>query len=139
MTASNETETANQVRLRDAYQNFNLRNIDLVLQSLHPNVEWANGMEGGHVHGREAVRAYWTRQWESFDPYVEPLEMEPAEDQSIVVKVHQVVRDKSGKVLIDTLVRHAYQFEDGLIARMDILNSGADKDETDREWTSQFQ
>lgn len=139
MTASNETETANQVRLRDAYQNFNLRNIDLVLQSLHPNVEWANGMEGGHVHGREAVRAYWTRQWQSLDPHVEPLKMESAEDQSIVVKVHQVVRDKSGEVLIDTVVRHAYRFEDGLIVRMDILNSGPDKDETDRAWTSQSQ
>ena len=139
MTASNETETANKVRLRDAYQNFNLRNIDLVLQSLHPNVEWANGMEGGHVHGREAVRAYWTRQWESLDPHVEPLKMESAENQSIVVKVHQVVRDKSGKLLIDTVVHHAYQFEDGLIARMDILNSGPDKDEPDRVGTSQFQ
>ena len=122
MTTSRQTESAEEQLLKAAYQDFNLREIDQVLASLHPNVDWANGMEGGHVHGREAVRAYWTRQWQTLDPHVEPTSMESGEG-GIVVKVHQVVRDKSGKVLIDTVVHHAYQFEDGLISRMDILNS----------------
>ena len=122
MTTSRQTESAEEQLLKAAYQDFNLREIDQVLASLHPNVEWANGMEGGHVHGREAVRAYWTRQWQTLDPHVEPMSMKPAEG-GIVVKVHQVVRDKSGNVLIDTIVHHAYQFEDGMISRMDILDS----------------
>jgi ketosteroid isomerase-like protein len=44
--------------LRHVYQRFNARDIDAVLAALHSEVMWANGMEGGHVVGREAVRSY---------------------------------------------------------------------------------
>ena len=138
MDISRETESTEELLLKAAYHNFNLRKVDQVLATLHPNVEWANGMEGGHVHGREAVRAYWTRQWETYDPQVEPLSMKPAKG-GIVVEVHQVVRDKPGKVLIDTAVHHAFQFKDGLISRMDILDSGREQNETNSAWTSQIQ
>ena len=127
MTTNREIVSAEEQLLKAAYQDFNLREIGQVLASLHPNVDWANGMEGGYVHGREAVRAYWTRQWETYDPYVEPLSMKPVEG-GIDVKVHQVVRDKSGKVLLDRVVHHAYQFEDGLISRMDIIGFGPGKE-----------
>jgi ketosteroid isomerase-like protein len=49
--------------LKNIYQGFNARDVDRVLGVLAEDVVWANGMDGGHVHGREAVRAYWTRQW----------------------------------------------------------------------------
>jgi hypothetical protein len=32
-----------------------------VLAHLAEDVDWANGMDG--VHGREAVRDYWRKQW----------------------------------------------------------------------------
>jgi len=28
---------------------------------MRPDVIWANGMEGRHVHGRDEVRSYWKR------------------------------------------------------------------------------
>ena len=28
---------------------------------MRPDVKWANGLEGGFVYGRNAVREYWTR------------------------------------------------------------------------------
>jgi ketosteroid isomerase-like protein len=49
--------------LKRIYDCFNARDIDGVLPVLADDVAWANGMDGGHVYGREAVRAYWTRQW----------------------------------------------------------------------------
>ena len=58
--------------LKRMYDRFNARDIDDVLAALADNVAWANGMEGGHVHGREAVREYWTRQWAIVSPHVEP-------------------------------------------------------------------
>jgi len=106
--------------LRDAYRDFNARHIDAVLARMHPDVEWANGMEGGHVHGREAVRAYWTRQFGVIDPHVEPLAIEPDGAGRLVVEVHQVARDLAGNVLIDTIVHHVYRIRNGLIERMDI-------------------
>jgi hypothetical protein len=36
--------------LRRVYGLFNGRKIESVLAAMHPEVVWANGMEGGHVH-----------------------------------------------------------------------------------------
>ena len=108
--------------LRCAYRDFNARNIDAVLSRMHPEVEWANGMEGGHVHGKDEVRAYWTRQLSTLDPHVEPFASSPTNTADLVVEVHQVVHDQKGNLLLDTTVYHTYQFRDGLIARMDIAH-----------------
>jgi hypothetical protein len=111
--------------LRLAYRDFNARNIDAVISRMHHEVIWANGMEGGYVHGREEVRAYWTRQFTTVNPHVDPVRIEPGDDGSWTVEVHQVVYDVKGNLLIDTTVYHTYQFRDGLIARMDIANHPA--------------
>ena len=42
--------------LKRIYDRFNARDIDGVLEVLADDVAWANGMDGGHVHGHEAVR-----------------------------------------------------------------------------------
>ena len=103
-----------------AYREFNARAIDAVLARMHPDVVWPNGMEGGYVYGVEGVREYWTRQWQTLDPTVEPITIAEDENGRWVVDVHQVVRDRDGKLLLDTTVRHAYRIENGLIVRMDI-------------------
>jgi SnoaL-like protein len=112
---SNEREL-----LEGAYRDFNARRMDEVLACMTPDVEWANGMEGGHVHGHEGVRDYWTRQWAVLDPHVDPVEITPDEAGRWLVKVHQVVHDREGKLLADRMVVHAYRLQDSLIARMDI-------------------
>jgi len=106
--------------LRKAYQSFNARDIDGALATMQPDVEWPNGMEGGMVHGHTGVREYWTRQWGLLDPHVEPVTFNSDEAARIVVGVHQVVRDLSGKVLMDRMVEHVYSVEGGLIRRMEI-------------------
>jgi len=106
--------------LAKAYEDFNARRLDAVLAAMHPDVEWANGMEGGHVHGTEGVRAYWTRQWAMIDPHVEPIRIDPDERGRWIVEVHQVVRDLEGKLIVDKTVHHAYRIRGGLIERMDI-------------------
>lgn len=72
--------------LRVMYDRFNARDIDGVLGALTDDVAWANGMEGGHVHGREGVREYWTRQWAIVSPHVEPVSFDRDPDGSIVVE-----------------------------------------------------
>ena len=106
--------------LRAAYAAFNRRDIDAALAAMHPEVEWANGMEGGTVHGRLAVREYWTRQWSVVDPRVEPLSFEEDGTGRVLVKSHQVVRDLRGTVIADRTVCHTYAFEDDLIRSMEI-------------------
>jgi hypothetical protein len=102
------------------YEAFNARQIDAVLEQLAPDVDWPNGMDGGRVHGRSAVREYWLRQWGLIDPTVTPRRITADETGRIVVDVHQVVRDLSGQVLADRMVQHVYVIRGGLIQRMDI-------------------
>lgn len=100
------------------YVNFNARAIDAVLASMHPDVDWPNGMEGGRVHGHDGIRDYWIRQWSLLDPHVEPIGFSSSEQDRITVSVHQVVRDLDGKVLVDQMVEHTYHVEEGLIRSM---------------------
>ena len=107
-------------QLKNIYRDFNARRMDAVLATMDENVTWANGMEGGHVHGREEVRAYWTRQWAILSPNVEPVDFAEDPDGKVTVEVHQVVHDLEGKLVMDEMVGHVFQFEDGLIKRFDI-------------------
>jgi hypothetical protein len=102
------------------YDAFNRRDIAPILNVMHPEVEWPNGMEGGWVSGREGVRAYWTRQWSIVNPRVYPVRFGADENGRIVTNVHQIVCDLAGKVLLDRIVQHVYFISDGLIRRMDI-------------------
>lgn len=110
--------------MRDAlaavYAAFNRRDVEAVLALLRPDVDWPNGMEGGRVHGHDAVRAYWRRQWGLMDPRVEPVRLENDDAGHTVVQVHQVIRDLSGNLIKDEIVLHIYSFRDGLIERMNI-------------------
>jgi hypothetical protein len=95
-----------------------------VLALMDEEVAWANGVEGGHVHGREAVRAYWTRQWAAIQVQVDPLKITRREDGATAVEVHQVARDLEGNLLLDETVRHVFGIEGGLVTRFDIENAG---------------
>ncbi len=103
--------------LKYLYERFNARDMDALLNAMHPDVEWANGMEGGHVHGREGVRNYWTRQWTMLDPHVQPISVSPGPDGTARVRVHQVVRDLKGTILRDTMITHVFRIEQDLITR----------------------
>lgn len=109
------------------YERFNARDIDGVLEALSEDVMWANGMDGGHVHGHEAVREYWTRQWAMVIPNVTPLSFVDAPDGSIVVQAQQIIRDLEGKPLqdqthglYDKVVGHVFRFQDAKVIRFDV-------------------
>ena len=106
--------------LKHVYDRFNARDMQSVLAAMHEDVIWANGMEGGHVHGREGVRSYWTRQWAMLDPRVEPVAFAEGPEGEVVVEVHQVVRDLNGNLLAEKMVGHVFRVECGLIKHFDI-------------------
>lgn len=110
--------------LRATYAAFNARDIEAVLERMHPEVDWPNAWEGGRVMGPDAVRDYWTRQFEQISGRVDPERFDYDPDGSITVAVHQVVHDaKTGELQADTHVLHRYRLEDGLIVRMDVLDA----------------
>ena len=38
------------------YDNFNTRDIELVINQMTPDVQWANGMEGGFAYGHAGIK-----------------------------------------------------------------------------------
>ena len=106
--------------LRRAYEAFNARDIEKALSLMHPDVDWPNGMEGGRLHGRQEVRDYWRRQFDLIDSRVEPQRIEQRPDGQLVVTVHQVVRDRTGKAISEDTVEHRYVISEELIERMDV-------------------
>jgi ketosteroid isomerase-like protein len=110
--------------LRAAYKAFNARDVSAALELMHPEVDWPNAWEGGRVIGRGEVAAYWARQFESIQSTVTPEDFDPQPDGSIVVTVHQIVRDAMTNQLIsDTRVLHRYRLKNGSVARMDVEES----------------
>ena len=103
-------------------QAFNARDIEAALELMHGDVDWPNGMEGGRVAGRDAVRDYWTRQFRMIDSHVALISFTEAADGRVAVAVQQTVRDLDGQVLSEGLVTHVYTLRDGLVARMDIVS-----------------
>ena len=108
-----------QKLLTDLYAAFNARNIDRCLAGMHPDVVWANGMEGGYVHGHAGVREYWTRQWRLVNPSVDPQGFQ-SDGNKVTVDVHQVVRAMDGSVIVDQMVKHVFTIETGLVKLFEI-------------------
>ncbi|MBC7793839.1 MAG: nuclear transport factor 2 family protein [Clostridia bacterium] len=116
--------------IKGLYDRFNVRDIDGVLVALADDVAWANAMDGGHVHGHDALRAYWTKQWSMVSPRVEPVRFHRAGDGTIVAEVLQTIRDLEGKPLEgqthglkDKTVGHVFRFRDGKVVRFDVQDA----------------
>jgi hypothetical protein len=117
--------------LMELYRSFNLRDIDAVLAHIAPGVDWPNGWQGGRIHGRDAVRDYWLRQWKEIDPRVEPLSIDFDAEGRAHVRVQQLVKSLAGEITDNRKLEHVYEFEGPFIKRMDIrpLAEGDEDDE----------
>jgi len=115
--------TDTQTLIAQAYAAFNHRDIDSALALMSDTVSWPKASEGGRVVGKAEICAYWIRQWQEFDPHVEPHEVTDQPDGTTSVRVHQLVKSLAGEVLSDSEVCHVYTITNGLIERMDLKQS----------------
>ncbi|MEP6596224.1 MAG: hypothetical protein ABJA71_09765 [Ginsengibacter sp.] len=104
---------------KNIYQNFNDRKIELVIDNMTDDVQWANGMDGGYVYGHDEVRQYWIRQFGLINSNVTPVQIDD-ENGVAKIKVHQVVHDLKGNLLADEIVTHFFYLRNEKIARFDI-------------------
>jgi putative Holliday junction resolvase len=121
--SSGGSMASTQTLIAQAYAAFNDRDIAAALTLMTENVSWPRASEGGRAGGKEEIRAYWTRQWQEFDPHVEPLEILEQEPGIAQVRVRQLVKSLAGDVLFDGEVCHVYTIANGLIERMDLKES----------------
>ena len=86
---------------------------------LHPDVEWANIIEGDRCLGREAVVDYWRRTSGQFVIESTPLTFETRPDGRLAVRLQHTVRRPDGRLWTDGIVTRVFSFKDGLISRAD--------------------
>lgn len=103
----------------ELYKNFNERKIDLVISEMTNEVKWANGVDGGYVHGHDGVKNYWAKQFELVSSNVTPVTID-SENEMVKIKVHQVVHDVFGKLLADEFVYHYFHLNNDKISEFDI-------------------
>jgi ketosteroid isomerase-like protein len=106
--------------LAHLYDRFNARDREAALATMHPDVVWANGFEGGYIHGHDGVREYWTRQWATIDSHAKPVGFAAQADGTTDVEVQLTARDLKGNLLFDKMGSHVFRIENGLIQRFDI-------------------
>lgn len=112
--------SSNQQLLQKLYDAFNQGELETILSVMHPDVKWANGVEGGFVDGRDAVREYWTNQYKVIQVQLEILKFEMDEHDRDVVTAHQIVRDLQGNLLADTTIEQIFTLENGSIVLYEI-------------------
>lgn len=110
----------NQQFLQNLYDAFNKREIETLISAMQPDVKWANGLTGGFVYGRDAVREYWLHQFTLIQPQLEPLKYETDELGREVVTVHQIIKDLQGDLLADRTVQQIFTIANGLISLYEI-------------------
>lgn len=110
----------NQQFLQNLYEAFNNGEIETIISVMHPDVKWANGVEGGFVYGRDAVREYWTNQYKVIQVQLETLKFETDKHNRDVVTTHQIIRDLPGNLLDDATIEQIFTIENGLISLYEI-------------------
>jgi hypothetical protein len=109
--------------LQHLYDAFNNGEFEKIIAVMQPDVKWANGMEGGFVYGRNAVREYWRKQFELTQSQLEPLRFEADENGRNVVTVHLVVKDLQGNLLVEKTVKQIFTIENDSISLFEIEDS----------------
>ncbi len=110
-----------RAKLEALYRAYNERDVDAALEHLAPGVDWPNTVTGHRLHGRDAVRAYWQKQWQEIDPTVEPVRINIADDGTSRVLVDQLVRSLKGEILQNRRLEHVFEFDGPFISRMTVF------------------
>jgi hypothetical protein len=72
------------------------------------------------MYGRDAVREYWTNQYQVIQVQLETVKFETDEKNRNVVTVHQIVKDLQGNLLADMTVKQIFIIENDLIILYEI-------------------
>jgi ketosteroid isomerase-like protein len=111
---------ARKAILEAVYEAYNRRDVPVMVAALDPQVEWWDMLTGQPLKGREAVGAYWTKQFEVMRIEATPLAFDTLPDGRVVVTVAHTMRKPDGQLWGNDRVTHVVTFgPDNLILRMD--------------------
>jgi ketosteroid isomerase-like protein len=100
MTATNDVQADHRELLLQAYAAYNHQDVDALLALVSDDVDWPD--DGGRLHGKAALRTYWTEQWTRTHTHDEP------------------VRSLDGSIVSQSDGLHLHRIEGMRISRLDI-------------------
>jgi len=105
----------NVQQVRDAYEALSRREVEALLELLHPDVEYRNpdyAMEAGTRQGRDAFRRALEANWEVLEDLTWEIEQIVDDGDTIVVTGRMRGRGRSGGVPFDQPFGHVLELED---------------------------
>lgn len=119
MRATTHVHADHQELLLQAYAAYNSQHVETLLALVSDDVDWP-GDNADRLHGKEAVRTYWTEQWTRTRTHDTPVNFAELTDGRIAVHISQVVRSLNGSVISKGQFMHIHRIQGSRIARMDI-------------------
>jgi ketosteroid isomerase-like protein len=110
--------SATEDLVRRMYAAYNSRDAAGLLALVTDDVDWPDGP--ARLHGKDALRDYWLRQWTRVHTHDEPGEPVDLDGGRITVPVAQTVRTPDGSLVSTGRFRHVFHIRDGLAVRLDI-------------------
>ena len=115
---------ANVEALRQGYEALNRRDLSVVLELLHPDMEWhepAPGPDAGTHAGRESFEQFLRGWLDSFDVFqIEPERIIVQGDKLIAV-IRQTGRGRSSGLVINARLAHVWTVRDGQAIRWEAV------------------
>ncbi len=100
------------------YAAYNSRDAEGLLALVTDDVDWPDGP--ARLHGKDALRDYWLRQWTKIHTHDEPSTPIDLDGGRIAVRVDQTVHTPDGAPVSTGRFLHVFQIREGLAARLDI-------------------
>lgn len=112
----------NAVRVREGFEAFNRGDMGAVVRFLHPDVEVHASEEVGEpgtYQGREGFVAWngaWMDAWDDFQ--AELIDLEPVDDENVLVFVHQSGRGRGSGLQVSQDVVYLFTLREGKAVRL---------------------
>jgi hypothetical protein len=106
--------------LNTLFDAIDRRDIEMVMSVFHPDARIPDSLEQSTVFGREAIRAYYLRQFAAIQVASSLLSTKRLADDSVEAALHVLVRGSRGGFWWEGPVTATYQTRDGLIIDMDV-------------------
>lgn len=119
MSPAEKVSLEDESLLLRAYLAFNAQDLDGLLALIAEDVDWPDD-DGGRLHGKEALSAYWSEQWTRVRAHDHPVAFEQRGDGRVAVRVRQAVRALDGTTISTGELTHLHRIDGARIAGMEV-------------------
>jgi uncharacterized protein (TIGR02246 family) len=105
------------VRLHEA---ISRRDADAAAPLFHPQARFRNYLDGGEVIGRDGVRAFYRKLFETLAPDVDLLSVQTLTDGRAQAELQVSVPDRAGRLWSDSRVTATYAIREDLIQSVEL-------------------